>query len=748
MNAYFSWFFYLLNQEFNANIALINEIHLPANKRELKGNCIANLILESQVLIWLGRCPECFSNLTNSEKICTNCGSHIDIISGFQNNNDIIRNIGFRKENNQELTSTRLRKGDYVVLTPQEFLPLTSESIPATIKNITTNQIELDLAFEIEKKHPIFNTKFYRIDLTTSNYAINLQKQTLDELIRGSLQSDKEHLRKLRDIVINNYTPKDRNIDKKWLIFKKDSKFDMSQQEAIQKALSEQHLCMIQGPPGTGKTTVIVEIILRTLKYLQDQDDLKKKRNAKKYFHYPILITAYTNKAVDNIISKLLDADSTIRVIRIGNITGIDDARILSHTLESICSTEINLENGQKITTIDPLKANLILKNAQVIATTTTSAGHVVLNQAHFNTVILDEAGQIIEPSALTALIKGERYIIVGDHMQLPPINIGQLEELPKEVEGFTDLLAFKPEQGLGVSIFERLARYYLNTPSYHLLTRQYRMNQVISDFISQFFYQGRLEVGQEKIAKQNLRDLFTDLKMNYESWNDHSKFAMIFNPDTPMVFLDTAKINAEDSHEKIETKDLDSIYNDTEAKIISFFIGLLIEELYQSQKSNFDIVISEIVMQIGVISGYRAQNQRLHQHLQELLEKIVMNWKFNSIAKKEEILEKLHRITIDTVDRFQGGEREIIFYSFVDSNSTYSLRSLNTELRRINVALSRAKKKLIIVGNSKTLKVKTSQDSPVIKEAKLFYQRMIDYIQIHSGYMELDLSLIEQMGI
>ncbi len=725
INAYLSWFLYHLDKEFRYNIEILKELQLPSEVREKRGNCLGNLQFNS-ILV------------KNRENL-----------------------LSFSKIGKKNIKNTRIRMGDYVIITPQEYTPLTSESISGIIKEISQEKISIEVFQDIKSEEQFQSSLSYRIDLTSSNYMTNLQKRAIDMLCRFSVSNFYPNIRKLRDLLLFISSPKLGKVSEEFLTFNDSFFFDLAQQQAISLVMKSEDMVLIQGPPGTGKTTIITEIANRLVKkFRKNKNKSLDKKNKKKsnldYFIkdgkktyslvFPVLISAYTNKAVDNILLKIIERFPDLKVIRIGKTSSIKDPMILKHSIEHVCREMHVYPTGEKESIIDPFKARVVLKNADIICTTTTSAANILLENTKFDTIILDEAAQIVESSAIIPLLKGDHFILVGDHQQLPPISQGEELNVPKESVDFLQKLHFSPERGLGVSIFERLVSEFNHSPSYVMLSYQYRMNKIISDFVSNTFYEGKLEPGiinGQNIGDQTFSNFIVDNGLEGFNYRENDLWGQFFNPNLPMVFIDTINTDANDSSEYTLTKELTSKFNQKEAEIIVRVIGHFFKEIAYICKDIEQII--QILKKIGIISGYRAQNQKIHEELFKYFNENIFN--NLDIPKFSEDEKKLifESIVVDTVDRFQGQERELIIYSFVDSNPQYKIEKLNMELRRLNVAISRAKKKLIFVGNSPTL-IETNQNTyeknqnadEKTKFVKNILKELITYIKKHQGYFEI----------
>ncbi|MHA1746301.1 MAG: AAA domain-containing protein, partial [Promethearchaeota archaeon] len=733
LNAYFTWFYYFLDQELFQNTKTMNNILSPISEREERGNGIGNLVYDPRNI--------------SVEKGETNRDGESE------DNKKLYR---FIKTDDKSIQNTRLRDGDYIVLSAQVQHSLLIEKWTGRIKKINPKEIFIEFSnlnedFEIDSP-----SKLFRLDLTTSNYMVRLQKRAIDTLIRESCLFPKSSTRKLRDLLLFRKMPRIDNT-KTTEITLNGSWFDSSQQHAILTALGSKDMTLIQGPPGTGKTTIIVEIIAQLVKIQKESlpqenltDSVLSSISEGGFSSRPVLISSYTNKALDNILLKLITNHPKIRIVRLGNISNIENPIILSKSLENICKEEILYLSSKQETVINPLKARLILDKVDVIATTTTTAGSMLLHNIHFDTVILDEAGQIVEGSALIPLLKGNRFILVGDHQQLPPItlessnftSVGPLSPILSPCEPFLKKLKFDPTKGMKVSIFERLVQKYHSSKSYVLLSKQYRMNRVICQFISDHFYDGLLIPGDfegKSIGDQTFNEFLDDyhlVNFSDDLEDPHSPWAFAYSPARPLIFLNTIKLNPQDSSEYLHTKTLESIFNETEIQVVKKLLRTLFHGIVKRVVPVNQLI--ELFAKIGIISGYRAQNQKIAAEINHLFATIIFQappYCNLSFSEQQRIQNAL---VIDTVDRFQGQERELIIYSFVDSNSRFTLHHLSLEIRRLNVAISRAKKKIILIGHSPTLAQITPRDLPQDQKVKKLHDDLITYVRKHEGYLAL----------
>ncbi|MBR6285672.1 MAG: AAA family ATPase [Bacteroidaceae bacterium] len=417
-----------------------------------------------------------------------------------------------------------------------------------------------------------------------------------------------------------------------------------SQEQAVNNVLWAKDVAIVHGPPGTGKTTTLVEAIYETL-HRESQ----------------VLVCAQSNMAVDWICEKLVDRG--VAVLRIGNPTKVND-KMLSFTYERQFESHPDYaelwsvrkairqvrsskgmsrdERHQKLGRLKERAAELefrinesLFNNARVISSTLVGSASRVLMGQKFSTLFIDEAAQALEAACWIAIRKAGRVIFAGDHMQLPP-TVKSREAM---------------KGGLSVTLMERIAR---NKPqAVSLLQMQYRMNERIMKFSSDYFYEGKI------IPAPDVR------------------FRGILDFDTPMVWVDTSAIP--DAHEQFVGESYGRI-NKEEAR-------LTLENL----QAYFDKIGKERLLaeriDVGVISPYRAQVQYMRR----------------LIAKSAYFKPYRHLITVNTVDGFQGQERDVIVISLVRSNDKGEIGFLG-DLRRMNVAITRARMKVIILGNVETL--------------------------------------------
>ena len=404
------------------------------------------------------------------------------------------------------------------------------------------------------------------------------------------------------------------------------------QLEAVQKSASANDYFLIQGPPGTGKSYTLAMLVLELVK-----------RGEK------VLLTGFTNRSVDNALSILKDDLGFTDFARIGSYYSIDEG-IKPFSTNAIA-------NRYTLAKLSELKTEVEAKS--VIASTAFSVDNFVINNIHFDTVIVDESSQMTEPATLLVVSRGERFILFGDHKQLPPVvNSEQLTEV-----------AFKQNErelkSIDRSLFERLVR--LNdkwakedgtSPASVMLNIQYRMNKEIADFPNLQFYEGNLLSAPDNARRVQEIDLKRVSK-------DHLD---MLHPKRPIVFVNTRS--------KMISKE-----NREEAKVVRKIITEMLKASVPKSE-------------IGVITPYKAQCALIRREIDAISEHAGM--------EGEDII-------VDTVERYQGGHKEVIIVSFTVGDNTMMsfLAEDNTDERlnrRLNVAITRARSKLILVGNKSVL--------------------------------------------
>lgn len=466
-----------------------------------------------------------------------------------------------------------------------------------------------------------------------------------------------------------------------------------TQERAVNEVLWAKDVAIVHGPPGTGKTTTLVEAINETL--------MRESQ---------VLVCAQSNMAVDWISEKLVDRG--INVLRIGNPTRVND-KMLGFTYErrfeshadypqlwairkAIRELRKNRKKGsenyhQKMDRLKSRAAEIELRinaelfgEARVIACTLVGSAHHLLEGMKFGTLFIDEAAQALEAACWIPMRRASRVILAGDHCQLPPT-----------VKSIAALRA-----GLGKTLMERIAE---NKPEVvTLLKIQYRMNDEIMRFSSDWFYGGKVESAPQ------------------------IKYRSVLDYDHPITWIDTSNeenqitIEGEDAPEdsastasSVSAANLNSDLNFKEQ-----FVGESFGRINKAEAELTLLTLAEYFTKIGkqrvleeridvgIISPYRAQVQYLKK-----------------LIKKYEFFKPYRRlISVNTVDGFQGQERDVILISLVRSNDEGQIGFLK-DLRRMNVAITRARMKLIILGNKDTM------------TKHPFYKKLWEYVEAINNY-------------
>ena len=466
-----------------------------------------------------------------------------------------------------------------------------------------------------------------------------------------------------------------------------------TQERAVNEVLWAKDVAIVHGPPGTGKTTTLVEAINETL--------MRESQ---------VLVCAQSNMAVDWISEKLVDRG--INVLRIGNPTRVNDKmlgftyerRFESHTdypqlwaiRKAIRELRKNRKKGsenyhQKMDRLKSRAAEIELRinaelfgEARVIACTLVGSAHHLLEGMKFGTLFIDEAAQALEAACWIPMRRASRVILAGDHCQLPPT-----------VKSIAALRA-----GLGKTLMERIAE---NKPEVvTLLKIQYRMNDEIMRFSSDWFYGGKVESAPQ------------------------IKYRSVLDYDHPITWIDTSNeenqitIEGEDAPEDSASASsaASAANQNSDLNFKEQFVGESFGRINKAEAELTLLTLAEYFTKIGkqrvleeridvgIISPYRAQVQYLKK-----------------LIKKYEFFKPYRRlISVNTVDGFQGQERDVILISLVRSNDEGQIGFLK-DLRRMNVAMTRARMKLIILGNKDTM------------TKHPFYKKLWEYVEAINNY-------------
>ena len=476
------------------------------------------------------------------------------------------------------------------------------------------------------------------VDLAFDETSFAAMREALDDVAsaKGS------RLAELRDVLCGFVAPGFRELQPMtfpWL--------NASQQRAVNKTLCCRDVMVVHGPPGTGKTTTLVEAVYETLRREPQ-----------------VMVCAQSNAAVDWICGKLIDRG--VPVLRVGNPARVDD-KVLSATYErqfeahpdypelwgvrkairevsagrrrmsraDALALSNRLHNLRRRAVELEVKIQVeIFESARVVASTLVGSDNAVLKGRRFTTLYIDEAGQALEAACWIAIRKADRVIFAGDHCQLPPT--------VKSVEA--------ERAGLSRSLMESVVDKCRS--AVELLTVQYRMNEAIMRFSSDWFYGGRLQAAEEV------------------------KCRGILDFDSPVEWLDTSEMDFSEKYVSATGGRVNPDEGEFMLDSLEAYIKRIGEKRVEDENLDF-----------AVISPYKAQVSWLRRN-----------------AKKRNVLRRLKgKIAINTIDGFQGQERDVVFISLVRSNDDGKIGFLS-DLRRMNVAMTRARMKLVIIGSAATL--------------------------------------------
>lgn len=475
-----------------------------------------------------------------------------------------------------------------------------------------------------------------------------------------------------------------------------------SQQAAVQAIVENRDIAVVHGPPGTGKTTTLVAAIQL----------LCSRENT-------VLVTAPSNTAADLLTERL--AGAGLNVVRIGNISRVDDA-VLEHTLEAILAKHPESRNIKKVkvqaaeyrrqarrhkrsfgpeerrerehlksqareleawaNTLEDRLVDEVLTGAQAITCTLVGAAHPLLDKRKFRTCVIDEAAQALEPACWIPMAKCSRVVLAGDPFQLPP-TVKSLDA---------------GRAGLSTTLIERCIAVLPDRVS--LLTVQYRMHRAIMDFSNQYFYGGVL------MAHESVADRATA----------HDEAGVV-------TFIDTAGCGFDEQLQQNTGNQQRALsrYNPEEALLVREHLLQLLRQYTGEQAlaphNEGNSPHETALPSIGILSPYREQVTYLEQlFLEDPAFAYLLNTRANNAAGREP------KITINTIDGFQGQERDVIYISLVRSNTKHEIGFLQ-DYRRMNVAMTRARAMLVVVGDSATI------------GNNKFYQAFLDYCAEQGRY-------------
>ncbi len=595
-----------------------------------------------------------------------------------------------------KLPDHQLKVGDLLIISSGN--PLSSKNPTGTVAEMT--EYSISLIFDSKPSKEFLKQKPLRLDLYINDITYQRMFEALDQL--REIEGERAEL---RDVMLGMREPSFQERSEPDYY---DTRLNPSQKRAVHRALEAEDFFLVHGPPGTGKTVTLLEVIRQGVK-----EGLS------------VLATACSNTATDNLVEGLVERG--VRVVRVGHPVRVTPL-LRQHTLDYLVQEKDEYQEAsqlrekayrlldqqeeythpsgrwrrgmsgeeiqklarenrgtrgvpahkiremaewlslqeeideyfQRIEALEERAIRDLLQEAEVICTTNSTSGSELLSGYSFQMLVLDEATQATEPSALIPLIKADKVVMAGDHCQLPP----------------TVLNYRAAKEGLEISLFERLMKL-IGASSSSMLTEQYRMHDKIMNFSNQHFYQGRLKSAPE-VARHTLQDLDISLARG------KSPGSLAVKEESPVIFFDTAGMKAPE----FSRGDSSSLENPIEADLVVEIVNSFLQGGLKPSE-------------IAVISPYKDQATLIRKGLSD------------------------KGLEVDTVDGFQGREKELVVISLVRSNERQLIGFLK-DLRRLNVALTRARKKLIVVGDAETI------------SAHPLYSSLVEYIQQEGYYYHL----------
>ena len=529
---------------------------------------------------------------------------------------------------------TSFRKGDIAILfssdRESESVSINNQLIKCNIKNIDTNKVVVSLRNKLISQNLFSKDLIWRLEPD--------RLDTIDKMSYSSVFNLMKSKQYKRDLVFGVQAPEFNHSFKNQI-----QSLNGNQSDIIDKAVNCKDYFLIQGPPGTGKTNVVLKNIVKEIISNTDGN---------------ILVTAYTNRAVDEIANALSSMSQTEDFIRIGSKNASDD-------------TEHHLPN-----IIDNYGMNFAykkIKSSRIVLSTVASllTNQEIFEIKSFDTLIVDEASQILEPQLVGLIARTNRFILIGDEKQLPPIVLQESDKRQCKSENLKEM-GFNE---FSESIFERLIKNCKSKgwdEAYGSLIYQARMHKDIQEFPANFFYDSQLKTAYEH---QELPIFLFD--------NESSNPIERIMASGRIIFIDFPSENG-----KISSKEAD------------FVIRII-----NTNSSKINIYNSTI----GVISPFRMQCFEIVKRLDE--------------KHKEQI-------SVDTVERFQGSQRDYIIISMATGSLSLLERAVSNDSfgkvdRKLNVAITRAKSHFILLGNSEILykSFHYSQLLSFIKEKGLYFK-------------------------
>ncbi|KKF92869.1 DNA polymerase alpha-associated DNA helicase A [Ceratocystis platani] len=486
-----------------------------------------------------------------------------------------------------------------------------------------------------------------------------------------------------------------------------DETLNQSQKDAIRFALGSREVALIHGPPGTGKTHTLIELILQMIKLGQR-----------------VLVCGPSNISVDNIVERL--APHKVPMVRLGHPARLLPT-VLNHSLEVLTRTseaaaivrDVRVEMDTKQASIRKTRTgrerkqiygelkelrkefrererncvtSLVRGSKVVLATLHGSGGHQ-LRDERFDVVIIDEASQALEAQCWVPLLSASKAVCAGDHLQLPPTIKSLNSKSKKSAQPTTNPPipgeVFVPTGSLETTLFDRMLALHGSNIK-RMLTTQYRMHEAIMRFPSDQLYNSELMAADT--VKERLLCQLPDVEDTEDT-------------NCPVIFFDTqggdfperTEDSSESSKAKIHSVTSESKSNEWEAALVKSHVKALVAAGVKPEC-------------IAIVTPYNAQ-----------------------VGLLAPLKEQYPGIEVGSVDGFQGREKEAVIVTLVRSNSNGEVGFLG-ERRRLNVAMTRPKRSLTVIGDSET-----------IKRGSKFLGKWMDYLEENADLRYPDVSELQQ---
>ena len=565
---------------------------------------------------------------------------------------------------NDENEFVNFRQGDICILYPrnkEEDKATSNQVFKCSISKITKNKVIVYFRYSQANTNFFNNFKFWALERDSMDSSFTAMYRNLYSFISHKDKFKRQLILTTRKPIRGNevnYSNKD---------------LSNEQNRIIKKALSAKHYFLLNGPPGTGKTSMIIRELI---------DQLYKNEKAN------ILLIAYTNRAVDEIcdVIKKTIGDN---FIRIGNELSCSNV-YKNNLLSNIISSNDKLIKRKDI-------KDLLIKNRVYVSTVASITNKMSLFKVkNFDTIIVDEASQILEPQIIGIIQNCDKFIMIGDHKQLPAIVLQNADSSKSKSDSLKSIGLLNRKN----SLFERLYKYCESNDfefAFDKLSYQGRMHKEIALFPNHSFYDSSLKQAYNipNLSDKNKRELERqDIPLSLISSNKNTLEDLLSKKR--LIFFSSEKDNDDTSFSK---------KNKLEAELVIKIVQQLLS-LYSLNNKPFNNKKT-----IGIIAPFRNQIALIKQKLEEA-----------NIPNHEDI-------TVDTIERYQGSQRDIIILSFAINNE-YQLDGIintNDEMtvdRKLNVALTRAREQLILLGNDSIL------------SNNLIYFKLIEFIKTRGGYI------------